>query len=1480
MKIKKFLSVLSSLLAVSMVMSTAAVTTYAAGQTSVSDFIDLNEIREEIKNLPEPVNYTSYEYVQEKTVDFPSGQYVVCLPVTPMIMKGTFKNNNWCTPDGIPMTDVVDMDHIPAETVPDEAVFHFTKTSTGKYTIEQNGKYFNIVRSGVVQLTDTPQVINMERSSNTNDVSFRINAIGTGENKLFELQKYSENSFAVFGSSTDNYEHFFRLYKKVVKKSIQNDTTGLYEALKQGQYYTNFDSTMIYLLDAGLEYYNNAYNRQVEQETIDQLTIEINFIVDKYKAAMEMNKSNVFKKVTGYFDPKDYSYRTLRSSVNLSEVRSTVKEAEDYPWDGTDKILIDHLKSFVDSSAGLSDGYEFIPKRNGDTRNIAKNQFKFWFWGTNRQSTGLWGVPLTELAVFVQADKNDPLPSLYFTQHISRNYDMEIKLNRGINIIKVPKLYGDGWGTPTEPGGCFYLWNPYTEQEQSGNVKVYIEGADKIPLYTIGDDPKAFYKELEDYYNEYKEKYAGNYSKGVHGCHNVVEFNTKNSIITLTLERCYEGYIREGMEVDHTAQSWSDFLDYLLAFDGVKREEYENLNLHCKVNQPYAGAYATNEKICIQDNHWSASLIAGEYGWGFPHELGHCLDNTGRVYSEMTNNVWSMKYSLDRKKMDSLCIPKNPSELDILTVDDDQYLWTDENAGTWFSDLYMFWDMEVYYPGYWAKLDSMFRAGSCGNPQIDELLKNCSTKEKVAAYSSKIVGIDLTYYYHQYGYFLSASDNYLKAMKSMSLSKQQPKIWYYDTYSYYKEKKAASGTISLGAYNKTQKAFTIKVSADLDKDTLGYEILRDGVIVGFTWDNYFIDSKLTDSNNHTYTVNAYDYALNCYDSFTFNTNTANTYVAQVNGVNYQTLAAAINAASENGSVYITAPMLITSKININKTLAIIFEDPSFAAYIYGQTYRDNVFNISANAEVKFLTGTDAVIAFSSGYYRSAYSFFRMTDFSCVLFGDNIMFNDVYSTSNGALFNADKYAHISMINNTVELCRTRKDGLIYLANQATFDDYNGVYRYNVAEGSGSVVYSKDAQNTVWFSDTDMTYNSAVDRTIGGTITMMQGTLQIKSGTHIENNFSDIYNRNTAVYVSDTAKVLFCGDLSIPDIVNVKNAVSFENNVKGQINLRADSSVAKNGFVIGKGPSSSVMKVLSYANRLYGMDYTEDGIVLKEKKELSFNADISAAKIHLGQSVTVTGNAVGGTQPYKYAVYYKKADSTSWSTVQTLGSSNTATVTPAAPVEYRVRIKVKDAVGNTINKTFTVNVDRELKNKTTVSATSVLVGEKITVHGAASGGRGAYQYAVYYKIPGDKNWRKIKPYSSETDTLFVPAISGDYILRTKVMDESGNVANKDINIKVFKPALKNNSSLSANEFKYGDTITVTAEATGGTKPYQYACLYRKASSSAWVTVAAYGTEKSFSITPKVATDYVVRVKVKDADGNIMRKDMTLALKTDNN
>ena len=245
-------------------------------------------------------------------------------------------------------------------------------------------------------------------------------------------------------------------------------------------------------------------------------------------------------------------------------------------------------------------------------------------------------------------------------------------------------------------------------------------------------------------------------------------------------------------------------------------------------------------------------------------------------------------------------------------------------------------------------------------------------------------------------------------------------------------------------------------------------------------------------------------------------------------------------------------------------------------------------------------------------------------------------------------------------------------------------------------------------------------------------------------------------------------------------------------------------------------------------------------------------ISAKEIVLGQTVTV--NAKASKNNCTYAVYYKQKAQSEWTTKQRFGTNDTVTIKPAKATDYDVCVKVKDSTGKIIKKYFEVKVNEKLANTSTLSSENIVLGQKITAHGTATGGIGKYQYQVFYKQTAQSSWTKAQD--------------------VKVKDDTGKIEQKYFIVKVGEK-LNNTSTISAVTIRQGASVTLKGSATGGAGNYTYAVYYKQKAQSKWTTKQNFDENAIVSVKPAQATDYDICIKVKDTDGTISKKYFTVTV-----
>ncbi len=100
--------------------------------------------------------------------------------------------------------------------------------------------------------------------------------------------------------------------------------------------------------------------------------------------------------------------------------------------------------------------------------------------------------------------------------------------------------------------------------------------------------------------------------------------------------------------------------------------------------------------------------------------------------------------------------------------------------------------------------------------------------------------------------------------------------------------------------------------------------------------------------------------------------------------------------------------------------------------------------------------------------------------------------------------------------------------------------------------------------------------------------------------------------------------------------------------------------------------------------------DDKTVTWDYIDLKNESTISATSITLGNSVTISGKASGGTSPYTYLFEAKHSTSSSYSVRQDYSTKETCTWKPAKTGTYSIRITVKDSEGDVAEKYIDLTV----------------------------------------------------------------------------------------------------------------------------------------------------------------------------------------------
>ena len=273
-------------------------------------------------------------------------------------------------------------------------------------------------------------------------------------------------------------------------------------------------------------------------------------------------------------------------------------------------------------------------------------------------------------------------------------------------------------------------------------------------------------------------------------------------------------------------------------------------------------------------------------------------------------------------------------------------------------------------------------------------------------------------------------------------------------------------------------------------------------------------------------------------------------------------------------------------------------------------------------------------------------------------------------------------------------------------------------------------------------------------------------------------------------------------------------------------------------------------------------------------------ISATSITKGSSIKLTAKATGGTAPYKYRYYCKPQGDISWTALTGTTTATSYTHKPARAISYQYAVKVADSTGKTVTKYFTVKVNAPatpLANASTISATSITKGSSIKLTAKATGGTAPYKYRYFCKPQGDISWTALTSTTTATSFTHKPARAITYQYAVKVADSKGTTVTKYFTVKVSaSAALANASTISATSITKGQTVTMTAKATGGTAPYKYRYFCKPEGATSWTALTNTTTTATCKHTPARSISYQYAVKIADSTGKTVTKYFTVNVK----
>jgi len=545
---------------------------------------------------------------------------------------------------------------------------------------------------------------------------------------------------------------------------------------------------------------------------------------------------------------------------NAAKLNALEDTARTHPLYSQLKDLLELAKEIVNGEVNTENTI-ITAEQLGDMRKHAEQQLRFGL-GTNNQPTGFVAMPGNTIHVYVDVESDSKLPSLTFSQQEGSwsSWSKGVELRPGKNTIIVPEIpTNSAYAHSVTKGGPVYIVNPYTSEEQGKAPRIRFEGLEKFPMMTKDTDPKQFKAALTEYKLRVDQDQAAHPNVTDRKLIDVVEMVSDHIIFTGTASEAYKQYVlQDGSPMD-TLTGYDYWMKKNFEFYGLDgrstQHDPKQIRENIRLMQPYGFMYAAGNHTGIQSGQ--IELMLGDFnqsypGWGITHEIGHRMAIGEREYGEITNNMLSMLMSVAYEAIDeripfedlyTYIIEENKAVMDQRSLS--------ERLGT-------YWQLELAYTGYWAELNSLYRERKVSLANGDN-----SKQQYLIEFSSDVLKTDLSSFFARHGFTVNP-----ETKQKVSKYPESKKLWYlnnsvihYDGAGITDKNASVKASMSM---NKAAKANTL--SFQLDKanksDVLGYEIYRDGTLIGFTGTDQFVDRNIDVSQNYTYKVVVYDKKLN------------------------------------------------------------------------------------------------------------------------------------------------------------------------------------------------------------------------------------------------------------------------------------------------------------------------------------------------------------------------------------------------------------------------------------------------------------------------------------------------------------------------------------------------------------------------------------------------------------------------------------------
>ena len=273
-------------------------------------------------------------------------------------------------------------------------------------------------------------------------------------------------------------------------------------------------------------------------------------------------------------------------------------------------------------------------------------------------------------------------------------------------------------------------------------------------------------------------------------------------------------------------------------------------------------------------------------------------------------------------------------------------------------------------------------------------------------------------------------------------------------------------------------------------------------------------------------------------------------------------------------------------------------------------------------------------------------------------------------------------------------------------------------------------------------------------------------------------------------------------------------------------------------------------------------------------LTITGTVSDSEVLAGQTITISAEAAGGKGGYMYSFLIHNLENDTWYRWEfSKEAQHVWTADGSGNREFFA--EVEDAAGTIVRSSamkVTVKAkeyDVPLTITGNVSKHQVDVGEQVVIYAAGAGGTGDYTYSFLIHNLENDTWYRWA-FDKSAQHVWTANGSGNREFFAEVKDAAGTVVRSEamkVTVNSAVTPLAITGKVSASQVAEGNTVTLSASATGGAGDYTYSFLIHNLENDTWYRWAFdKSAEHIWTASGSGSREFFAEVK--DAAGTVVR------------